>query len=94
MINIERANKAEILAALYNNSKGQGMGYLQAKPRRMTTEEAAELLKTQTYFDYLHGKVMKVDLSGNELHPGLYDRDNGQGACFEAIKHITRVSLV
>lgn len=93
MINIEHANKAEILAALYNNSKIQGMGFLQAKPSLMTTEEAAELLKTETYFDYLHSKVMKIDLGGNELRPGLYDRDNGQGACFNAIKHIPGVAL-
>ena len=65
MINIEHANKAEILAALYNNSKIQGMGFLQAKPGLMTTEEAAELLKTETYFDYLYGKCRSKSQSCN-----------------------------
>lgn len=93
MINIEKANKAEVLAALYNRSKVQGMGFMQAKPGAMTTEEAAELLKETTYFDYLHGKVMKIDLSGPELHPGLYDRDLGQGACAAAVNGIAGVVI-
>ena len=93
MINIENADKAEILASLYNRSKVQGMGIYQAKPGLMTTEEARELLKQDTYFDYLHGKVMKIDLGSNELHPGLYDRDNGQGACAAAIIHIAGVVI-
>ncbi len=93
MINIENADKAEILAALYNNSKVQGMGFLQAKPDLMTTDEARDLLKETTYFDYLHGKVMKINLSSSELRPGLYDRDNGQGACAAAINHIPGVII-
>ena len=76
-MNIKDKNKAAILAALYNSSKVQGMGWLQAKSGQMTEHEAADLLKEQTHFDYLHGKVMKIDLSGDELNPRLYDRDNG-----------------
>jgi hypothetical protein len=87
-MNIKHKNKAAILAALYNSSRVQGMGALQAKPGQMQEAEAAELLKNQTYFDYLYGKVMKVDLSGDELDPRLYDRDNGQGAAERAIKHL------
>jgi hypothetical protein len=60
------------------------MGFLQAKAGDMTEEEAAELLKTETYFDYLRGRVMKIDLSGDELRTDLYNRDLGQGAA-EAI---------
>lgn len=87
-MNIAGKNKAAILAALYNSSKVQGMGFLQAKGGQMTEPEAAELLKEGTYFDYLHGKVMKVELSGDELNPRLYDRDNGEGAAERAIKHL------
>lgn len=32
------------------------------------------------YFDYLKGRVMKVDLSGDDLNTTLYNRDNGEGA--------------
>jgi hypothetical protein len=93
MINIENADKAEVLAALYNNSKVQGMGYLQAKPGLMTVDEARELLKETTYFDYLYGKVMKIDLSTSELRPHLYDRDIGQGACASTLKRIPGVII-
>ncbi len=88
MINIEGLNKAEILAALYNKSKVQGMGFMQVRPGLMTKEEAENLLKETTDFDYLHGKVMKVNLSGDEFNPWLYDRDNGEGAALKAIESI------
>jgi hypothetical protein len=78
-MNISGLNKAEVLAALYNGSKVQGRGFLQATGKPMTTEEAETLLKEQTDFDYLHGKVMKIDLSGDEVATWLYNRDNGEG---------------
>jgi len=55
----------------------------------MTTEEAASLLESHTYFDYLKGRVMKVDLSGDELDPWLYDRDNGHGAAKRVIDSLS-----
>lgn len=81
MVIIKDLDKADVLRDLYNNSKVQGFGFLHATGKPMTTEEARELLKHQTYFDYLHGKVMKVDLSmDSEFDERLYDRDNGTGA--------------
>jgi len=85
MISLDGKNKAEVLAKLYNASKPLGRGMLQYDPTPMTTEEAEELLKKFTYFDYLKGRVMKVDLSGLAFDPWLYDRDNGQGAAERAI---------
>lgn len=87
-INIKGINKAEVLAALYNASKIQGMGFLQAKSGQMTTLEAEEILKTRSYFDYLYGKVMKIDLSGDSFNPWLYDRDNGKDAAKYALKDL------
>lgn len=84
-INIEKKNKAEILAALYNASKPQGLGFLHFDPTPMSTMEAEELLKGQTYFDYLKGRVMKINLEGNELDTWGYDRDNGEGAAQKII---------
>lgn len=86
MIDLKGKDKAEVLAKLYNASKPLGMGFLQADGDDMTTEQARELLDAgQTYFDYLKGRVMKIDLSGDELDPRLYDRDNGQGAAASAL---------
>lgn len=82
--------KEKVLAALYNRSKVQGMGIFQAKPGIMDDAEAAEILKKTTYFDYLYGKVMKVDLSNDEEFEGwLFDRDNGDGAAQSAIDSIS-----
>jgi hypothetical protein len=86
-INITGLNKAAVLAALYNASRPQGMGFLQYTPEPMTIEQAEALLDSgQTYFDYLQGRVMKVDLSNDDsFNDRLYDRDNGEGAAAIAI---------
>jgi len=41
-------------------------------------------------FDYLKGRVLKVDISGDELETQGYDRDNGQGAAARAIDAVRR----
>lgn len=87
-ISLKGLDKAEVLAALYNASRPQGLGFIQYNPELMTADEARELLSQRTYFDYLKGRVMKVDLSGDELDPWGYDRDNGRGAAQEAISAI------
>jgi len=88
-MDISKLSKAKVLAALYNGSKVQGMGIFQAKAGSMTEEEAEHLLKEQSYFDYLHGKVMKVDLSGDTLDTWLYNRDNGDGKAESIISSIS-----
>lgn len=84
-ISIEGLNKADVLAALYNASKPQGMGFMQYDPKSMTRETAEEYLKSTTYFDYLKGRVMKINLSGKEFDSWAYNRDNGDGAAEKVI---------
>ncbi len=89
MINIKGLNKADVLKELYNNSKVQGLGFLQATGKDMTTEEAEKLLDYRTDFDYLYGKIMKIDLSSDdEFNERFYDRDNGIGAAARAIERL------
>lgn len=89
-MNIAGLDKAEVLAALYNGSRQQGMGFLHKRGgEEMTVEQAQVELKNETYFDYLYGRVMKIDLCGDEVNTGLYNRDNGQGAA-EAIINALR----
>ena len=38
------------------------------------------------YFDYLKGRVMKIDLAEDLLRVDLYDRDNGPGAARRALE--------
>lgn len=90
MIDLTGLNKAQVLSALYNKSKPLGMGYIHYTPEDMTVLEAERLLLDNTYFDYVKGRVMKVDLSGNSLNPRLYDRDNGEGAAERALKHLLK----
>ena len=91
MISIKDLNKAEVLKALYDRSHEQGMGFLQAVPKGyVTVQHCEQLLKNQTYFDYLYGRVMKVDLSGDEFNECLYDRDNGPGAALRAVESVSK----
>ena len=88
MISLKGLDKAAVLAALYNASRPLGLGILHFDPREMTIDEARAHLKDSApefYFDYLKGRVLKVDLSGDELNPCLYDCDNGEGAARKAI---------
>lgn len=84
-ISIKGLDKAVVLASLYNRSKPLGLGYLQATPGDMPLEEARSLLEKRTYFDYLNGRIMKIDLKDDELDPWLYDRDLGPGAAQSVI---------
>lgn len=88
-MNIAGLDKAEILAALYNYSQQQNMGFLQTRGAEgMTVEQAREEIinNKEMYFDYLHGRVMKIDLRGDDLDTWLYNRDNGQGAAEAVIE--------
>ncbi len=88
-IDLSGLRKADVLTALYNAAQPKGMGFLHFDPRPMNATEAQTLLDNgETYFDYLKGRVMKVDLKGDTLHPRLYDRGNGQGAAEAAIATI------
>ena len=86
MLDIKGLDKAEVLKALYDSSHVQGMGFLQTVPEgTVTVQHCRELLKHDTYFDYLYGRVLKVDLSGDEFDERLYERDNDPGSAGRAL---------
>lgn len=92
MINIEGLNKPDVLAGLYNNSKVQGLGFLHFDPKPMTKDEAEALLARQTYFDYLFGRVLKINLSSDiEFEEGAYDFDNGKGSASLVVETIRNI---
>lgn len=92
-MNIAALDKASVLMALYNNAKPLGMGYLHFTPEPMKREEAELLLKEQSRFDYLHGRVMKIKIE-DDLYTTLYNRDNGPNAAEEALKGIEKGTSV
>lgn len=90
MINIKGLDKAELLVELYNHSHQQGLGMLQPA-KNLTVEDAKKLLEQTTSFDYLYGKVMKINLSNDEqFEERLYDRDNGQGAAQKVVDEMRK----
>ena len=100
MIDIKGLSKAEVLAALYNGSHPQGLGFLSSRSGEMTEDDAQALInecveRQYRYhlrsvppilsFDYVYGRVLKVDLTRDEFDPWGYDRDLGQGHAWEVI---------
>jgi hypothetical protein len=86
-VSIKGLDKAKVLKALHDNSKAQGMSFLHLQ--ELSLEDCQSLIQDQTDFDYLAGKVMKVNLAGDEFNPWGYDRDNGEGAAQRAIDSIS-----
>lgn len=86
MINIAGMKKEYVLLALYKAAKPKGIGELFTQTE-MSLFAAAELVKNNPslYFDYVNGRPLKVDLSGDEFDPYLYDRDNGKGVAAKAM---------
>jgi hypothetical protein len=79
-VSIKGLPKAKVLAALYNGAQAQGMGFMQYDAKPLTEQEAQAILDSgQSRFGYLSGRVMKIDISGDDVNPWGYDRDNGQG---------------
>jgi hypothetical protein len=99
-IDIKGIDKAELLAALYNGAKPLGMAYLAYDPTPMTKEEAQKIIDGQPVnfhypggglrFDYLKGRVMKVNLREDEFDPWGYDRDNGDGSAENVVSKLKR----
>jgi len=91
MIDCKGFSREEILIALYNRARPQGMGFLHYTPDPMSLEQAEKLISKTLYFDYIQGRVLKVDLSKNgEFDEFLYDRDNGHGAAQYAIDELLK----
>lgn len=93
MIDIKGLDKALVLKALYDNSVVQGLGFLQARTSVTLEDHKAEIERLSAtgahlYFDYYHGRVMKVNITGDRFDPYLYDRDLGTGAAADAIDSI------
>jgi len=100
-IDISKANQAQVLAALYNRSKPQGMGFLHYTPEPMSELEAADTLAEyevrcgRKYFDYLNGRVMKLNFDKPEdFGVRLYNRDIGEGAAEEVLRAIPGVEFL
>jgi len=86
-VDIKGLDRGAVLAALYNNSKPQGMGLLCFDPAPMSADEARGVLAQSDWVDYLKGRVIKVKLpeGAESFEEWLYDRDLGKGAAEKAV---------
>jgi hypothetical protein len=102
MIDTKGLNRAAVLAALFNASRPLGMGFMQYDKTPMTPERAQEIIDTlsangatRIHFDYLQGRVMKLDLSNPDgFEPHGYNRDVGPGAAEKVIEELRRTFSV
>lgn len=92
-MNIEGLSKPAVLAALFNASKQQGMGFMDSRgASSMSEEDAAEVIVGHMTaghgmcFDYLRGRIMKINIQHDDVNTWGYDRDNGEGAAERAIQ--------
>ena len=93
-VDITGIDKAELLSALFNGSKQQGIGFLSARGRsNVSRDDSVSIIaaRTDLYFDYLYGRVLKVDLNENPMWTGLYNRDNGDQAAEKIIERLKQV---
>lgn len=92
MVNIKGINKAQVLCALWRHSHAQGMSALNERPLTLSEAEAMILDRDERRlnlnFDYVNGRVIKCDITGDEFDPWLYDRDCGHGTAQRAIDSI------
>lgn len=92
MVNIKGLDKAAVLVALWNHSHAQGFSFF--NERTLTLSEAEAMVNSNIKknialnFDYVNGRVIKCDITGDEFDPWLYDRDCGDGAAQRAIDSI------
>lgn len=99
LIDISGLDKAAVLAALFNASAPQGLGFLQSGrgPQTMTTAVAKGFIDQQgnLHFDYVLGRPLKCNLDGDEFDPWGYDRDNGgEGTAKKVIDRLRETSEV
>lgn len=94
MVDITGLSKPEVLKVLYDHSHVQGMGFLQMVDN-FDVDDANLLifearLTGSLYFDYVFGRVLKVDISGDSFDQRLYDRDCGIGMAQKAIDELKK----
>lgn len=95
IVQFDGLTREQVLCALYNASKPQGLGFLHYDPMPLTIDEAKNVLSKRKYVDYLKGRVIKVNLPENakEFDCRLYDRDCGTGAAKAAIERYKKMGF-
>lgn len=100
MLDVSQHSGAEVLAALYNASFQQGLGIRDPRGQQTITVEQAQFFIDEAveagfkgeggtvYFDYLLGRILKVEIGYDTINERQYDTDNGDGAAIKALDGI------
>lgn len=96
-VNIEGLDVADVLVALWENSRSQGFSRLGQYSQNLTKAEAEQEIAESTennggFVDYVNGRVIKCKLyhGATEFDSWGYDRDNGPGAAQKVIDQLRR----
>ncbi len=89
-VDISGVNKKKLLKKLYERAQPQGRGFLHFQENDELSDADAEKLLQRGYIDYLRGRVMKIDITGDSVSTRLYNRDNGNNAAEEVIEEVRR----
>ena len=80
-IDITGIDKVDLLIGLYHGTHPLGMGIIHNDPGFGSDEaEAALAAEPSGRLDYVAGRPIKANISGDSFDPWLYDRDAGEGA--------------
>lgn len=108
-VDISGLDKAAVLAALYNNSQPSKRGPHRFNTEEMTVEDAHihleegddirkqfgnKLERNPLYFDYLQGRLLKVNLSGDSFYALSYDRHLGDGLAARVIENLRKTGSI
>ena len=63
------------------------VGSSQDRNKGLTDEEAEEVIHGKQ-IEYLKGRPMKLNFSGDQLNVSFYNRENGDNAAQDALKHL------
>lgn len=87
LISIRGIPKADLLEALWHRSKPAAWFADSKMPAPVFDRHSAvaDAKRTGWRLDYIKGRVIKSDLSGDKVNPWGFDRDNGNGAFEECV---------
>ena len=86
-VNIVGLNKKELLRKLWERSKTASFFAMMGIQAPGLSEDELEA-SVGGYVDYLSGRVIKSDLTGDTAETWLYDRDNGAGAFAKVVEEM------
>ena len=90
-VDITGIDKPELLVALYHGTHPVGMGFIHNNPEfGLDDAEAAITAESSGRLDYVSGRPIKANISGDSFDPSLYDREAGEGAAQRVVDSLRK----